>query len=427
MNKGVLVAVDFENKKIIQNQQHKSENSFYIKKEKVCDGEVTIFQTKKSGGIWHMRMYVADSNKYFQKSLRTRNYLSAKEKAQIEHAQILVNKKDGKAIFSPTLYSAVEQYLEYRKKDVVMGRITEGRFGTIKTQLKHLKKFLNAEHRLDTYTAKALEDYQTYRRTENNASDTTIRNEQAIINHFCNWAFVNGLHNTQKYLFPTISLRGVDKEKLRRATFTDDEYVSCYTDLRTYCSKKEIKAMKLDDDKAFVRHLFRHYFLIASNTMMRTSELFGLKWKNVEQHKDNLALITVEADTSKVRKARVFVARGWEHFERLKKISKHTKKDDYVFTDMKGKHWHKHNRRALDYQYHSLMRRVGITDWKERNLTLYSLRHYGITQRLLNGVTDLPQFALDCGTSVKHITDTYYHSNIEQSERNAKKMRLKKE
>ena len=308
-----------------------------------------------------------------------------------------------------------------------MGRITEGRFGTIKTQLKHLKKFLNAEHRLDTYTAKALEEYQTYRRTENNASDTTIRNEQAIINHFCNWAFVNGLHNTQKYLFPTISLRGVDKDKLRRATFTDDEYVSCYTDLRTYCSKKEIKAMKLDDDKAFVRHLFRHYFLIASNTMMRTSELFGLKWKNVEQHKDNLALITVEADTSKVRKARVFVARGWEHFERLKKISKHTKKDDYVFTDMKGKHWHKHNRRALDYQYHSLMRRVGIADWKERNLTLYSLRHYGITQRLLNGVTDLPQFALDCGTSVKHITDTYYHTNIEQSERNAKKMRLKKE
>ena len=68
MNKGVLVAVDFENKKIIQNQQHKSENSFYINKEKVCDGEVTIFQTQKSGGIWHMRMYVADAEKYFQKS-----------------------------------------------------------------------------------------------------------------------------------------------------------------------------------------------------------------------------------------------------------------------------------------------------------------------------------------------------------------------
>ena len=108
-------------------------------------------------------------------------------------------------------------------------------------------------------------------------------------------------------------------------------------------------------------------------------------------------------------------------------MSKHTKKDDYVFTDMNGNNWHKHNRRALDYQYHSLMRRVGITDWKERKLTLYSLRHYGITKRLENGVSNLTQFALDCGTSVKHITETYYHTNIEQSESNAKKMRLKKE
>ena len=375
-----------------------------------------------------MRMYVASAEKYFQKSLRTKNYLSAKEKAQIEHAKILVNKQEGKAIFSPTLYSAVEQYLEYRMKDVVMGRITKGRFGTIKTQVKHLKKFLISESRLDSFTAKALEEYQTYRRTENNATDTTIRNEQATINHFCNWAFVNGLHNTQKYHFPKISMRGVDKDKLRRATFTDDEYVSCYTDLRTYCSKQQIKTDKLDEDKAFVRHLFRHYFLIASNTMMRSGELFGLKWKNVQQYKDtNLALITVEAETSKVRKARVFVARGWEHFERLKKISKHTKANDYVFTDWHGCNWHKHNRRPLDYQYHALMRRVGITDWKERKLTLYSLRHYGISKRLENGVSNLTQFALDCGTSVKHITETYYHTNIEQSENNAKKMKLKKE
>jgi len=124
-----ILKVDFENKKRIPNQQNNSDKGFYINNEKVCDGEATIFQTKKSGGIWHMRMYVASAEKYFQKSLRTKNYLSAIEKAQIEHAKILVNKQEGKAIFSPTLYSAVEQYLEYRMKDVVMGRITKGRFG----------------------------------------------------------------------------------------------------------------------------------------------------------------------------------------------------------------------------------------------------------------------------------------------------------
>ena len=119
--------VDFENKKRIPNQQNNSDKAFYINKEKVCDGDVTIFQTRKSGGIWHMRMYVADAEKYFQKSLRTRNYLSAKEKAQVEHAKILINQNEGKAIFSPTLYKAVELYIAHRQTDVDRGAIVKDR------------------------------------------------------------------------------------------------------------------------------------------------------------------------------------------------------------------------------------------------------------------------------------------------------------
>ena len=84
-----------------------------------------------------------------------------------------------------------------------------------------------------------------------------------------------------------------------------------------------------------------------------------------------------------------------------------------------GTHWHKTNRRALDIQFHNLMKRVGITDYRTRKLSLYSLRHFGITQRLQNGVTNLTQFALDCGTSVVHITNTYYHTQIDVSEENA--------
>ena len=111
-------------------------------------------------------------------------------------------------------------------------------------------------------------------------------------------------------------------------------------------------------------------------------------------------------------------------FDRLKAMSKHTKADDFVFTMSNGMHWHAHNRRALDYQFHNLMKRVGLTDYKQRKLALYSLRHYGITKRLLNGVTNLTQFALDCGTSVEHINKTYYHSRIEESEKNALMMKV---
>ena len=266
--KGQVLAVDFE-KRELKDTQHKSENdkqSFYINKTKICNDAVTIFQTAKSGGIWHMRAYIADDGKYHQKSLRTKDKASAIEKATYEHARLLVLKAEGKAIFSPTVYKAVEQYLQHRYDyDVQMDSITVGRWSTIKTHLNWFKAFVNAEYRLDNYTAKALMDYQPFRR-EKGAKDVTIANEQATINHFCKWAYDEGFHNIPKYVFPTIKLRGEDRAAIRRATFTDEEYKACYKDLQTWCSKaaKEKATARLteaalgSDEWLFNRDLFRH-------------------------------------------------------------------------------------------------------------------------------------------------------------------------
>ena len=80
MNRGQVLAVDFENKKLLKSIQQKSDtksNKHYLNKTKICDGVVTVFQTKHSGGIWHMRAYLASETKYFQKSLRTKDKASA--------------------------------------------------------------------------------------------------------------------------------------------------------------------------------------------------------------------------------------------------------------------------------------------------------------------------------------------------------------
>ena len=414
-----ILKVDFVNKKLITEQQNNSD--FYKNKHELCDGEVTIFTTTNSGGNWQMRMRVQGHRQYHQKSLRTKNFETAKERAKIEHAIATVKVDEGKSLFSPTLFKAIQLYLEHRAKDVLAKRITKGRFSTIKTQIKWLTKYptINTEHRLDTLGKKTIYDYQQFRLGKY-ASNQTIRNELATINHFCKWAKEEGLHNTEKFLYPTIKIVGTEAEAMRRRTFTDEEYSDICKWLRTYCSLKQIKADKLDDDKAFVRHLFRSYFLIHANTMMRSGELFGLKWKNVKVYeKDNYkwAEIIVEGETSKVRKDRVFVARGGNHFERLKRLSKHTKGSDFVFTLNDSTHWHALNRRALEYHFKRLLQGVGITDAKERKLQLYSCRHYGISKRVNNGA-NIVQLAKDCGTSVEHITKTYYHSNLRNSERN---------
>ena len=83
-----ILRVDFKNKKLIPNQQNNSD--FYKNKHLLCDGEVTIFTTSNSGGNWQMRMRVEGHRQYHQKSLRTKNFETAKERAKVEHAVAFV-------------------------------------------------------------------------------------------------------------------------------------------------------------------------------------------------------------------------------------------------------------------------------------------------------------------------------------------------
>mgnify|MGYP006144508113 CR=1 FL=1 len=75
-------------------------------------------------------------------------------------------------------------------------------------------------------------------------------------------------------------------------------------------------------------------------------------------------------------------------------------------------------RDALYYHYAQLMRLADITDWKERNLTYYSTRHYGITKRLQSSANPLTLSKV-CGTSLKHLTETYYHVDLREQEQAA--------
>ena len=63
---------------------------------------------------------------------------------------------------------------------------------------------------------------------------------------------------------------------------------------------------------------------------------------------------------------------------------------------------------ARKWQRHwdNLMNEIGIPNHKERKLSFYSLRHFGISMRVMANVSliDLSKLA---GTSVTHIENTY--------------------
>jgi integrase len=132
------------------------------------------------------------------------------------------------------------------------------------------------------------------------------------------------------------------------------------------------------------------------------------------------------AETSKVRKSRIIVVRGGEHFDRLKRLNKEyfadndlvedfNLDDSLVFLSCKGE---KQTAETLYWHYGVFMALAEVDDWKERNLTYYSCRHFGITKRLQSKVYPLT-LAKTCGTSLKHLTETYYHADLAEQVKGA--------
>lgn len=420
---------------VVDNTQKEfdEKNKWVVTRHDIFDGRAEIHQTVTSGGFWHFRMWVAEERKYVRKSLRTKHLDTAILRAEDEYHNVRSQLKNSKAIFSPTLTKAVEQYLEFRQKDVERGAIVPNRLSTIKTMLNNFVRYVGSNPssksrviRLSDLDKKCLYGYQKFRQNED-IKNVTIRNELAMFNALCKFCFEEGLHDTAYWNYPKITTRGVEIDELRRATYTDAEYKRVTKALRLYTSKKLATAQRLDATDVFIRQVIRHYFLIGANTMMRVGELKQLTWNNVETFNSEgqrLARITVRAETSKVRKSRVIVVRGGEHFDRLKRLTEEFFTADAtrpqlfnviefdidslnVFCNEKSTpitadtmYWH----------YPQVMKLAKIDDWKERNLTYYSLRHFGITKRLQANVNPLTLSKV-CGTSLKHLTETYYHAD----------------
>jgi hypothetical protein len=130
---------------------------------------------------------------------------------------------------------------------------------------------MSRKARISDLEKKCLYGYQNYLQKGCGAKDATIRNELSTINAMCEFLFDEGYHNVTKWKYPPITTRGIDIDELRRATYTDEEYSRITKALRTYTSKKQANADRIDADAVFTRQSVRHYFLILANLASRVS------------------------------------------------------------------------------------------------------------------------------------------------------------
>lgn len=384
---------------------------FYLSEHKMYEDECIVSKTKQSGEIWQCRIWVSEDKAYIRKSLKTRNLETAKERAKKLYLETQGNLAIGKSPFSLTTRKGVDAYIQYRADDVGT-RIVKGRLVTIKTHLSHWLKFIGRDTKLSELERRSCLGYFNWRNktTGNKVKDVTLKNEQSTINAMWRYLYKERHTDFENFEFEKLSpVTNVDD--IRRATLTDEEYRDLTNYLRTYCSQK----LNKDSETYFKKQQFRLYVLILANSGMRVGELNQLTWKNVKTRfekfngkKLRVAEINVLHQTSKVRKDRIFISRRGDLFDELKELNEEFSLDKDLIFNTNGKSL---SMDLLRWHWHTVMSDIGVENYRERKVTFYSLRHFFITQRIKNGAS----FAIlskVCGTSIKQIEDTYWHTDI---------------
>lgn len=381
----------------------------------ILGGKALILRTGASGDVWQFRMWVPEEKKYVRKTLKTRDFETAVQRAETLYLQLYSDIASGKKLFGICLGELIEQYLKWRQEDVKGGSITAGRLVTITSQLKHLRQYKGDETRLCELDRQSLYDYAQWRRTHNiGVQDVTLRNEEVTINHMMKYAYRQGYAHFDRFEFPTIKIR----EVVRRDTFTLEEYDELIKFLRSWTSAKEAP----NEDVRNVRLMIKDCILVASNTMLRVGELWQLRWSDISRYENVrdetgrpvvLVTLKVRSETAKNRKSRLITCRGGEYFKRLhnrtqaqrKRSRRVVERNDYVFCGDRG--GDRISKKKFYDAWSELMTGIGL-DYKKRNVTWYSLRHFGITCRLKAGASVF-DVAKIVGTSVYFIEQHYGH------------------
>lgn len=402
----------------IVKRKARPKSAFITEQQDIFDGAASVLRTHASGDVWQFRMWVTEERKYVRKTLKTRDLQTALARAKTLYLQLYSDVASGKKLFGISLGELVAQYIAWRQQDVEGGAITAGRLVTITSQLKHLKAYKGEATLVSELDRQSLYDYAQGRRVFSaKVKDVTIRNEQVTINHMMRFAFRQGSAHFDKFDFAPLRIREVS----RRDTFTLDEYDRLFRYLRKWSQQESLSQMAREE-----RRMIRDCILLGSNTMLRVGELWQLRWGDVQGYKatvDNtgrpitVVTLKVRPETAKNRKTRLITTRGGEFLKRRAEGTTWQGPQDLVFCGASGSV--RYPRRKFYNAWKELMEGLGL-DYKKRNLTWYSLRHFGITCRLRAGAS-MFDIAKIVGTSPTYIDQHYGHFDQAMSESVARK------
>ena len=372
-----------------------------------------VFRRRDGGEQWWVRVYSETDKKYIRRSLKTKNKEVATLNAKDFYKKVIKLSSSGESIITTSVASLTKKFLKYQTLLVEKGKLSQTRLKTMTRTLTRVGMFLGKSSRVGSIPReKFLQGYEEYRYKtsikKKELDEVSIHSELQVWRQMVTWGIDRGLvSKTTHLVYPKLNTKSG-----RRDEFSPQEYRII---TRTLNTKKylDVKHPYLSNRRYFIKYVF----LVLCNTGMKTGEMTKMLWKhlgepytyedeNTGETKETIE-IYIPKENTKQKKQRyvVIYGDGWKYLQEVKKFSKYTKPNDYVFPKYDGDKWTL-NERVFD----NLMKDSGV-DKTERKLTWTSTRHFYGTKRIEEGV-DVYLLAEQMGTGITMIERHYGHRKI---------------
>jgi len=424
------------------------------------EGELLVFQRPNSPNFY-MRVWIAKESKYYQKSLKTKSQYEAIERAKVEYKLLQQKVSKEEKVFTITLEEAVEGFAKSEEQRERRGVLKNS---TMVRRTRYIKNIFaphfGYDRKVNDISDKEMIAYIDMRLKKFKNKSTLIQ-ELSIIRQFYNTYLIKNGYVFKIPEIPEVKARVGERAK-REDTFNIREWEKLYVFMREWVKPQNIsktrRAVKLYGKKENTEKLMndweyqmeihrriviRELILIAANTGLRLpSEILSLKWGDIKlklgkfsglygvdkEREELIAVIKVGKENK--TGARLVQGFAGKYFKRLNEyytsaLGRKPQDNEPVFMELFGRlKFSKLSREALYRIWGELMRDCGL---KRIKFELYHLRHFYITQSILNGV-DILLISKNCGNSISTISTHYEHIDMEQhNARLLKRRNTKKE
>jgi hypothetical protein len=433
----------------------KMAETHYRDREEMFEGAVVLFRrgdAVSDGGFWSARFKIDGLVGFKFVSMRTRNHADAIAKAKSTFLQLTQAVKDGASLRNQTFSQA---WMAWYQTMVSHKAWSDSRQ---KWYLSHFNRYFQSyfkDKKLDEITETFANEYFEWRKTywtdgegvnqvaynrrrkgmkthstyisNKAASFTTLRFEQSALNQFFHWCY-----STKRFMRYAIRMKvaASQRQKMdtRRATFTAAEWNVLTRNLLSWVEEKgKYEGGRLNSFHRHQRRQLRFYILFLASTGIRSgTETRFMKWSDISSFKDSDGLehlkIRIRAKTKKGVSRTVISqpnAVGWLHTWRS--ISHYPGDQDFVWYGTSKVGEPQHFATDLNKTFQSFLKTVEyqgredglLNDPDGGRRSLYSLRHFYASQRLLQNVS-YEDLRRNMGTGIPQLIKHYDHVLTEQ-------------